>query len=181
MIDFLIGIDSGILLFIQENIRIPMLTPVVTFITSLGNAGIIWVAISLLLLLIPKYRKVGCASFLALFASLLVNNLLLKNLVARARPYEVIEGLRLIVPKQMDASFPSGHAGSSFASACVLYRSLPKKAGIPALVLATLISLSRLYVGVHYPSDVVAGVVIGIGCGLFAKWAADCLFLHTSK
>ena len=97
----------------------------------------------------------------SLLGSLLLNNLLLKNLVARIRPYETVEGLSRIIEAQVDLSFPSGHAGSSFAAAAAIYLSCPRRIGIPALVLAALISLSRLYVGVHYPTDVICGALIG--------------------
>ena len=169
MLEFINSIDSSILLFIQESVRSPFITPAVTFITSLGNAGIIWIIMSLLLMIPPKTRKIGCMSILALLFSLLINNLLLKNLVRRTRPYDCISALVPLVPKPLDYSFPSGHTGSSFAAAWVMYRSLPKKAGIPVLVLAVLIGLSRLYVGVHYPSDVLTGVLTGILSGYLAE------------
>ncbi len=168
--DFLWKIDSNILLFLQDTVRTPLLTPVMKLITALGNAGVLWVLITVFLLAFKKTRRVGMMSALALLISLLVNNILLKNLVARIRPYETVDGLTRLVEKQVDYSFPSGHAGSSFASACVLYRGLPKQAGIPAVVLAALISFSRLYVGVHYPSDVLAGILIGTAAGFFAEW-----------
>lgn len=104
--------------------------------------------------------------FLALAGSLVINNLILKNLVARPRPYEMVAGLMPLIPRPADYSFPSGHTGSSFAAAVVLYGQLPKKWGIAALVLAVLISISRLYLGVHYPSDVLAGALIGSMIGL---------------
>ncbi|KIR01562.1 hypothetical protein P261_00376 [Lachnospiraceae bacterium TWA4] len=159
-------LDGAILLWIQENLRQDFLNPIVVFITSLGNAGIIWIVISLLLLIPKKTRKIGILSLLALLGSAIVNNLILKNLVGRVRPYEVVDGLRLIIERQKDASFPSGHSGSSFASAVVLYKNLPKTYGILALVLAALIALSRLYVGVHYPTDVLVGTIDGIIIGL---------------
>ncbi len=77
---------------------------------------------------------------------------------------------------QKDASFPSGHTTSSFACSWVLFKRLPKKFGIPALIAASLIALSRLYVGVHYPTDVIAGVVIGIGLGILAMFITDKIF-----
>ena len=179
MPEFLTNIDISILLYIQESIRMSWLTPVVVFITSLGNAGIFWVILSLALLVPKKTRMIGCISFLALFGSLLVNNLLLKNLVGRIRPYDACSTLLPLVAKPTDYSFPSGHTGSSFASACVLYHHLPKKAGIPMLVLAVLISLSRLYVGVHYPSDVLAGILTGIGSGCLAEWLFQKYYIRT--
>ncbi len=169
MIEFLIHLDSGILLCIQEHMRVPALTPFVILITSLGNAGMIWVLVSLLLFISKKTRKAGCISILALLGSLVINNLLLKNLVHRTRPYELVQGLVPLVEKPIDFSFPSGHAGSSFASACSLYRHLPRPAGILLLVLAVLVSLSRLYAGVHYPSDVLARMINGVWISFLAE------------
>lgn len=162
MLEFLGNLDGNILLFLQEYVRNPVLTPVMRLITTLGNGGAIWIVLTILMLVIPRTRKIGCMSLLALIGTLLVNNMLLKNLVARIRPYEVIEGLTYIVREPVDYSFPSGHAGCSFSVACIMYRRLPRRYGVPALILAVLISVSRLYVGVHYPSDVLFGVVSGI-------------------
>lgn len=169
--EWILNIDGNILLFIQENIRLPILTPLIIAITTLGNGGIIWIICSLALLVPKKTRKVGLMSILALLVSLLINNMILKNLVARTRPYDMVEGLVPLIGKPRDYSFPSGHTGSSFASAWVLYRKLPGKFGIPALVLAGLIGISRLYVGVHYPTDVLFGVVGGIVSGCIAMLA----------
>lgn len=162
MLHILSELDSGILLWIQEYLRNPVLTPVLKVITTLGNGGAIWILLTLLILMLPKTRKVGCMMAAALLGTLLINNILLKNLVARIRPYEVIEGLTYLVQRPSEFSFPSGHAGSSFAAACIMLRRLPKCYGIPAFVLAIVISLSRLYVGVHYPSDVLFGAISGI-------------------
>ena len=148
--NFLLDLDGGILLFLQENVRNPVMTPILRLITTLGNGGAVWIALT------------GCMALAALLGTLLVNNMILKNLVARTRPYEVMEGLTYIVRKPVDYSFPSGHAGCSFAVACVMFRRLPGRYGVPALILAILIALSRLYVGVHYPSDVLFGVISGI-------------------
>ncbi len=169
MLEFLWNLDGNILLFLQEYVRNPVLTPVMKVITTLGNGGAIWIALTILLLAIPKTRKIGCMSLIALLGTLLVNNMLLKNLVARTRPYEVIEGLTYIVRKPSDYSFPSGHAGCSFSAACIMYRRLPRRYGVPALILAILISVSRLYVGVHYPSDVLFGVISGIAISYAAE------------
>lgn len=169
MLEFLWNLDGNILLFLQEYVRNPVLTPVMKVITTLGNGGAIWIALTILLLTIPKTRKIGCMSLIALLGTLLVNNMLLKNLVARTRPYEVIEGLTYIVRKPSDYSFPSGHAGCSFSAACIMYRRLPRRYGVPALILAILISVSRLYVGVHYPSDVLFGVISGIAISYAAE------------
>lgn len=166
----LIHMDGAILMFLQESVRNVVLDPIMKVITTLGNAGILWIVLTILLLIPKKTRKIGWMSACALLFSLLINNILLKNLVARVRPYNAIEGLIPIIKKPSEFSFPSGHAGSSLASACVLYRKLPKKFGIPILVLAILISFSRLYVGVHYPTDVLAGAITGIVCSYLGEW-----------
>lgn len=166
----LIHMDGAILMFLQESVRNVVLDPIMKVITTLGNAGILWIVLTILLLIPKKTRKIGWMSACALLFSLLINNILLKNLVARVRPYNAIEGLIPIIKKPSEFSFPSGHAGSSLASACVLYRRLPKKFGIPILVLAILISFSRLYVGVHYPTDVLAGAITGIVCSYLGEW-----------
>ena len=94
MMEWLMALDGDILIFIQENIRSGILTPIFTAVTTLGNSGIVWVIISLLLLISKRTRKAGVMSLLALLVSLLINNVTLKNLVARVRPYETIEGRR---------------------------------------------------------------------------------------
>lgn len=173
--------DADILLFLQDTVRNPVLTPLVKAITVLGNGAVFWVLVSIVMLVPAKTRKIGLTSILALLVSLLINNIILKNLVARVRPYEVIEGLVPLIRKPWDYSFPSGHTGSSFASAWVFYRRLPKRFGIPALVLAGLIGLSRLYLGVHYPTDVLFGMVSGIGSGCIAMLIVQAIIDKRAK
>lgn len=105
MLELITNADIQILLWIQENIRTPWLTPIVTLLTSLGNAGILWVLLSALLLIPKKTRRIGCASFIALFASLVINNLILKNLVARTRPYDAFQELVPLIARPSDFSF----------------------------------------------------------------------------
>lgn len=173
--------DADILLFLQDTVRNPVLTPLVKAITVLGNGAVFWVLVSIVMLVPEKTRKIGLTSILALLVSLLINNIILKNLVARVRPYEVIEGLVPLIPKPWDYSFPSGHTGSSFASAWVFCRRLPKRFGIPALALAGLIGLSRLYLGVHYPTDVLFGMVSGIGSGCIAMLIVQAIIDKRAK
>lgn len=157
----LLRLDAGILLWIQDNVRNEYLTPVMTFITHLGDSGWFWIVLAVLLFLVRKTRMTALLMGVSLLGSLLINNILLKNLVARTRPYEAVPGLHRIIEAQSDLSFPSGHAGSSFAAAMVIFFLCKKAAGIPAVALAFLIAVSRLYVGVHYPSDVLAGMITG--------------------
>ncbi len=154
-------LDGNILLWIQEHVRQDALTPVIKFITHLGDSGWFWITLAVVLLILKKTRKIGLLTGCSLLVSFLINNVFLKNVVARTRPYEVVEGLHRMIEAQPDFSFPSGHTASSFAAAVVIFILCPKKAGVPVLVLAFLITLSRLYVGVHYPTDVLAGMITG--------------------
>ena len=160
--------EANILLWVQENLRFDWLTPIVKFITTLGNAGILWIILSALFLILPKTRKVGIMTSLSLILDLLSVNILIKRIVARTRPYEVIEGLTSLIGPQSDFSFPSGHTAASFAFATVILLTMPKKFSIPTLILAFLIALSRIYLGVHYPTDILGGIVIGVLCGISA-------------
>ena len=98
----------------------------------------------------------------------LITNVFLKNAVARIRPYDAVETIVPLVGKLSDYSFPSGHTCASFASAFVYYRLLPRKYGILTMILAVLISFSRLYLGVHYPTDVLGGFFIGLLSSILA-------------
>lgn len=155
------GWEEDFLLFLQESVRNPILNKVMQFITSLGDAGLVAILACIVLLCVKKYRKAGVTASLSLILDFLVVNLLLKNLVARIRPYDALEELLLITKRPSDFSFPSGHSGACFAVASVMFLCLPRKWGIPALAAAALISFSRLYVGAHYPTDVIGGIVIG--------------------
>ncbi|MBP3410857.1 MAG: phosphatase PAP2 family protein [Clostridia bacterium] len=157
--------EANIILWIQENLRVGFLTPVMQGITTLGDGGVFWIILSVLLLLFKKTRKVGICCALGLIFDLLVVNIAVKPLVARVRPYEVIKEITILTHQPGDHSFPSGHSAGSFACAWAFFRAYKKKWGVPALVLASLIAISRLYVGVHYPTDVIGGIVIGIIVG----------------
>ena len=135
------------------------------FITRRGDAGIIWIVLSIVLLLIPKTRKSGVVMVAALIVDVLLCNIVLKNLVARTRPYDVNTGVHLLVAKLHDYSFPSGHTAASFASVTALYLAGEKKIWKFALVLACLIAISRLYLYVHYPTDVLGGILFGVISG----------------
>ena len=165
--------DSTILLWIQDTLRNPVLNPVFIFITHLGDSGIFWISLSLILCIFKKTRKAGIFALTALLFSVIVNNAIIKNLVGRIRPYEIIAGLECLVKHAKDPSFPSGHTGSSIAAATVFMKELPKKYSIPLLIVGILISLSRLYVGIHYPTDVIAGAMTGAALGILACILGD--------
>lgn len=148
-----------------QTLHTPFLDKIMVFITRLGDAGIIWIVLSIVLLLIPKTRKSGVVMVAALVVDVILCNIVLKNLVARTRPYDVNTGVHLLVAKLHDYSFPSGHTAASFASVTALYLAGEKKLWKFALVLACLIAISRLYLYVHYPTDVLGGILFGVISG----------------
>ena len=161
MVDALLKMDGEILLFIQDHIRQEWMDWFWKAVTHLGDGGVFWILLGIILLFAKKTRPAGVAALLALLVGALITNVCLKNFVARIRPYEVVEGLRLMIERQRDYSFPSGHTAASFASVTALYLAGEKKMWKAALVLAVLIALSRLYLYVHYPTDIIGGVVFG--------------------
>ena len=167
------SLDGNILLWIQQYLRSEFFAPLWTFITTTGNGGLIWIALTCFLLAFKKTRKVGAMCAISLIFSFIFTNLLIKPFVARVRPYEVIEGLAILIAKPHDFSFPSGHSSASFAVAWIMFRKLPKRFGIPALLYACLMAFSRLYVGVHYPTDVIGGIVLGILYAMAAMWTVE--------
>ena len=173
MLETLLNLDGGFLLFLQESVRNPILDNIMIFITSLGNGGMIWIAATIALLIPKKTRKAGIMSAAALLGSLIINNNIVKNIVQRPRPFVTFADLQIIIPTPSEFSFPSGHTSSSFAAAAVFYRHLPKKIGLPSVILAGLIGFSRLYVGVHYPTDVIAGVLMGILLSYLAEYLVN--------
>ena len=145
-----------------QNIHTPWLDKIMVAITSLGNAGILWIVLAAVLLIIPKTRKAGLCMAIALILDLLITNCLLKNLVARTRPYDVANFTDLIVKKPKDYSFPSGHTAASFAAVTALFMRKEKLLGSIACVVAVFIAFSRMYLYVHFPSDVICGALFGI-------------------
>lgn len=166
MVEGLLSWDGDILLWIQEFVRQDWLTPVVKSFTHLGDNGLLWIALCLGLLLYPKTRRAGLAGMIALCFSLLCTNMILKPLVDRTRPWLVVEGLVNLIQEPDPRSFPSGHTSAAFAAGTALFRTLPKGwVRWLAMAGAAMMGLSRLYVGVHYPSDVLVGALVGAFCG----------------
>lgn len=156
--------DMAILDLIQSNIRTGFMDAIMPFITQLGDAGLIWIILSIGLIIPKKTRKIGFVMIIALILNGIICNIILKPMLARIRPFDVNTAVKLLINKPRDFSFPSGHTSASFTAASVLFFR-KSKLFVPSLVLAFLISFSRLYLYVHYPSDVLAGLVFGILCG----------------
>lgn len=156
--------DWAILNWIQDTLGSGFMDFIMPQITALGNAGIIWIVMAICLLITKKYRKLGVLVLVGLFMGLIIGNGIVKNLVARPRPCWINSGFPLLIPYPTDFSFPSGHTQSSVIAATILTMG-NKKFGFVAIPLAVLISFSRLYLYVHFPSDVLAGAVMGIAIG----------------
>ena len=153
-----------------QTIHNTVLDTVMCGITRLGDAGIIWILLCIVLLVLPKTRKSGVILMAALLVDLVICNGILKPLVHIIRPFDVRTGIELLVKRPTDFSFPSGHTAASFASVMALYLAGEKKIWISSLGLAVLIAFSRLYLYVHYPTDVLGGVIIGVMAGALGYW-----------
>jgi len=148
-----------------QTLHNPILDQIMVFITRLGNAGAIWILLTVVLILIPKTRKTGVIAAFVLIVDVLLCDITLKNIVGRIRPYDVNTGVHLLISKPHGWSFPSGHTSASFAVVTALYLAREKKLWKPVLILALLIAISRMYLYVHYPTDIFGGIVVGIVSG----------------
>ena len=170
-----VSFDLPILDWIQANLANPVLDFLMPWITLLGDAGIFWMICAGVMLFTKKYRRIGIGMAIAMAMGLLVCNIILKPAVARIRPYDMQEQLgvtiNLLIEKQHDFSFPSGHTIASF-EACTVILLGSKKLGIPAVLLAILIAFSRLYLYVHYPTDVIASIFLGTLFGIIGYLVA---------
>ncbi|MCR4672496.1 MAG: phosphatase PAP2 family protein [Lachnospiraceae bacterium] len=160
--DWITQLDINVLMFIQEHLRSDIWTPFWQLLSFLGDKGIFWIITALVLLIPKKTRRVGFAAGVSMAICYITANLVLKNAVARIRPYDLYNALTILVEKQKDFSWPSGHTVNGFSCALIYLYMFPPYIGIPAVILAALISLSRLYVGVHYPTDIIGGFLIAL-------------------
>jgi len=168
--------EVSILDSIQSVFRCDLLDKLCPIITALGDDGIFWIALSLLLLIFKKTRKVGLVMIIALVLDVILCNGILKPIINRTRPFVVNPNAPLIYERPTDASFPSGHTAVSFACAfSLMFGKI--KVWIPAMVLAALIAFTRLYLYMHYPTDILGGIAVGVIAGLFANK----LFIYITK
>lgn len=163
------------LLYWFQSIHHPILDKIVVAITSLGNSGIFWILLTIAMLILCKDKRVAWTSALALVFSLLIINIFLKNTVMRVRPCWIDTSVPLLVKNPSDYSFPSGHSSASFASAVSIVQYVRyRKQGVAAVILAAMIAVTRMYVFVHFPTDVLVGTLLGIIeallAGLIIRW-----------
>lgn len=165
------GIEFGILYFLQS-LHTPWLDVFMKEITGLGDSGIFWIITGIVLLCFKKTRVAGFCVILSLAVGFLMGNMILKNLVARERPCWIDTSIPLLIRNPKDYSFPSGHTLASFEGAVSIWL-YNRKWGTAALVLAVLISFSRLYLFVHFPTDVLGGLFLGILIAVLVHWAVE--------
>lgn len=175
MMDAILNFDMAIFRWVESSLWSPLLDQVMVFITRLGDAGWVWILLALGLCLFPKTRQAGFAMAIALLLSLIVGDGVLKSLFGRQRPFDLPQWQGIfqypeLIPKPQSFSFPSGHTGSSVGAAVALLLTQKKGWTAAALVLALLIGFSRIYLHVHYPTDVLAGCLAGVLYGAAGWW-----------
>lgn len=167
--------EINVLDFIRETFSCDIMDTLMKCITYIGEAGWFWILIGVVLLFFKKTRKIGITMLGALLLSVLVCNVTIKPLVGRIRPYEIKGGIDLIIKTPHDFSFPSGHTSASFAGAVAIFI-YNKKWGSMALALAAIIGFTRLYLYVHFPTDVLAGAIIGAACAVASYFCVKYIF-----
>ena len=169
--------EIPILDFIRNNLTNPVMDAVMTFFSTICDHGEIWIAAALIMLCLFKTRRTGFATAIALCLGLVLVNMIMKPAFARIRPYDLVE-VALIIEKPHDYSFPSGHTLSCFEAFGAMIMT-NKKLGLVALVPALLITFSRLYLYVHFPTDVIAGIVLGLTFAFVAVKITDVIMKKT--
>ncbi len=156
--------EIAVLDFIQVNMRTEFLDFLMPLVSLLGNKGAVWLAMAVIMIIIPRCRKAGVAMLIALAAGFLICNLTLKPIVARVRPFDIAKMDELLIKAPRDFSFPSGHTTASFAAASALLF-IKNRGWIFVMIFAALMAFSRMYLYVHFPTDILGGIIIGFICG----------------
>ena len=167
--------DASVITAIYENVHSAFLTMFFRIVTLLGEGGIFWIAVAVILLFFKKTRRSGICIGASLLIGVVVGNGIIKNVIARPRPYDAIEGIESVVSHLSDYSFPSGHSLCCFEAATALAMNRTKWA-IPAYVGAVLVAVSRLFLFVHYPTDVICGALLGVLFGVLGSLAAGAIY-----
>lgn len=175
-------VDEAVLIWIQNTLRTLALDGVMGAYTRMGNAGLLFIGLSLCMLCWKKTRRAGLMALCAMALGFLCTNVIIKPLVARSRPWLALPQIVPLVAEGDPHSFPSGHTTAAFAAACAWLCALPAR-GMKAtgIILAVLMGFSRLYAGVHYPSDVLAGALVGAGSALACLFCREKWVLYKNK
>lgn len=162
--------DFKILYFIDK-LHNPILDKIMIFLTNLGDAGIFWIVLAVILLISKKTRKCGICMLISMGIGLIIGNGILKNVIARNRPCWIDTQIHLLIPNPKDFSFPSGHTLASFEAAITIFL-FNKKYGVLAILLALSIAFSRMYLFVHFPTDILGGAILGSSISIFVFYTA---------
>jgi undecaprenyl-diphosphatase len=159
------GFDISLLTSVVQH-RNPLLDDVMMFLSVIGDRGLLWLTLAAIGLLFTDRKPAAWRLALAIFCTFLVVDVALKAVFARPRPYEVLSSVELLIPRPTSSSFPSTHAAMGIAGAMAGARLFPGAAWA-LWPIAILVALSRVYVGAHWPSDVLAGGLMGTACTWF--------------
>lgn len=152
------------ILYALQGIHSGILDALMVFITNLGNVGAIWLVAAAVCLLMKRTRMIGLGMMIAIAIAFIVGDVALKPLTARVRPCNLDTAVSMLIARPDGFSFPSGHTSAAFSATTVLYLA-KSRLRVPATVLALLVAFSRLYLFVHFPTDVLAGALLGVCCG----------------
>ncbi len=165
MLQFIKTFDVNTIDFINNHLQYPFLNKIMAFITALGNSGLFWIVLTIALIISKKYRKIGLLAACSLLLSSIIGLKIFKPLFQRPRPFIEFSYIKPYIPKLTSYSFPSGHATIAFSVAGIIVKMVKQKIySIPIIILACLVAISRVYLMVHYPSDVIAGIILGLIC-----------------
>lgn len=180
ILQFVQTIDESIVLWVSSHLRNEFFDFLMPIVSALGNLGILWIILGFNIILFgkgKKQKKWGFLLLVCLAVTAVVSNFFIKPVIQRMRPFDKLF-LEILIQKPHDFSFPSGHTSAAFASAIVFYM-YNKKAGVFMYLFAFLMAFSRLYLLVHYPSDILIGALIGTGISWYItkiaqkKWGED--------
>ena len=164
MIKFITALDMELLWFIHDHFQFDLLDKLMIFITHLGDSGVIWIIFAAIFIINRRTRRIGISMLISMLLCYFLGNLVLKPLFGRPRPFLSDPSITLLRPPPNEFSFPSGHSMNSFSAASAIF-TFNKKYGIVAFILASLIAVSRVYLMVHYPTDIIAGCIVGLVTG----------------